>query len=189
MNGSMTIGGLQHNNQRRRNRKGDWVEVSSDVDGYLETWFLAEVVEVRVQGKFKYLVRYKHLLDDNSPKYLEEEIDAQHIRPLAPNTRDGDAKLGLVGKVDTWHIGDCDAKYKLGDRVDAWSLSGWRYAKIIEVQNDNIYKVFLKGDEQEKDNFDPITLRRHYDWVDRKWEIASQGSSCSSDEEYGFAQI
>lgn len=155
-------------------RIGDLVEVSSEVEGYRGAWFLAEVVELKVQGKF--LVEHKHLLHDVTKKLLEEKVDDNHIRPLPPNA------LSSNRDFDAWKIGDPDAKYKLLDRVDAQCFEGWRVAMIRKVHVNNTYDVFLEGDPQPLNGLTPEELRRHYERVDCDWEIASQGSSYSSDD-------
>lgn len=147
-------------------RIGDLVEVSSEVEGYRGAWFLAEVVELKVQGKF--LVEHKHLLHDVTKKLLEEKVDDNHIRPLPPNA------LSSNRDFDAWKIGDPDAKYKLLDRVDAQYLEGWSVAMIRKVHGNNTYDVWLEGDPQPLDGLTPSQLRRHYDRAGCDWDVASQ---------------
>lgn len=76
-------------------------------------WFVANIFEVREQGKF--LIRYQELHDDNKV-LIEEDIDDKHIRPSPPFT---------------------DAKFKLLDKVDALVLDGWRIGGMITKVNSN----------------------------------------------------
>ncbi|KAH9622093.1 hypothetical protein KSS87_002647 [Heliosperma pusillum] len=133
-------------------RKGSRVEVSSDEEGFEGAWFVASVMEVLGKGKF--LVEYKDLTTEDNTQYVREEVDALHIRPCPPNTE----------KVDT---------FKHYDEVDALYNDGWWVGIISDVLGPSKYKVYFKNTNEEME-FKHEELRKHQDWTNGKWVIASE---------------
>ncbi|XP_074321079.1 protein AGENET DOMAIN (AGD)-CONTAINING P1-like [Silene latifolia] len=133
--------------------KGSRVEVSSDEEGFEGAWFVASVIEVLGKGKF--LVEYKDLTTEDNTQYVREEVDALHIRPCPPNTE----------TVDT---------FKQYDEVDALYNDGWWVGIISEVLGPSKYKVYFKNTNEEME-FMPEELRKHQDWTNGKWVVASEG--------------
>ncbi|OIV90904.1 hypothetical protein TanjilG_15637 [Lupinus angustifolius] len=131
---------------------GTPVEVSSDEKGYQGAWFSATVVQVI--GKRKFLVEYQSLLADDDSQLLREEVNTHHIRPRPPQT--------VV-----------DDHFSLLEEVDAFHKDGWWVGMVSKVVDNSRYVVYFRNSSEELE-FQHSQLRKHQDWIDGKWIMASK---------------
>ncbi|XP_019452284.1 PREDICTED: DUF724 domain-containing protein 6-like isoform X1 [Lupinus angustifolius] len=130
---------------------GTPVEVSSDEEGFQGAWFSATVVQVIGKGKF--LVEYQSLLADDGSQLLREEVDTHHIRPHPPQTVDG--------------------HFSLLEEVDAFHNDGWWVGMVSKFHDNSRYVVYFRNSSEELE-FQHSQLRKHQDWIDGKWTVASK---------------
>ncbi|KDP23367.1 hypothetical protein JCGZ_23200 [Jatropha curcas] len=133
--------------------KGMLVEVSSDEEGFEGAWYAATIVET--VGNNKYLIEYQSLRKEDDSDFLQEEIDASHIRPYPPETI-------LIDR------------FKLLDEVDASYNDGWWVGVIAKVHADMKYVVYFR-DSGEEMVFRHSDLRLHQDWIGGQWIMPSSG--------------
>ncbi|PON93132.1 Agenet domain containing protein [Trema orientale] len=132
--------------------RGAIVEVSSDEEGYKDSWYIAKIVGSI--GSDKFLVEYQDLLTDDGAQLLREEADARHIRPEPP----------LLPAV---------CHFKMLQKVDAWYNDGWWEGVISELLTGSQYVVYFRSTNEEL-IFKHSNLRPHLDWINGKWSIASK---------------
>ncbi|KAK7269709.1 hypothetical protein RIF29_22443 [Crotalaria pallida] len=130
---------------------GTPVEVSSDEEGFQGAWFSATVVRVIGQGKF--LIEYQSLLVDDESQLLREEVDTQHIRPQPP-------QIDTIGQFN--HL----------EEVDVLHNDGWWVGMVSKVLDNSRYVVFFENSNEELE-FRHSELRKHQEWIDGKWTMAS----------------
>lgn len=131
--------------------EGALVEVSSDEDGFEGAWFAATVI--KKLDERKYLIEYQNLRNDDDTEFVKEEVDTLHIRPCPPE----------VGQIDSFEV---------LDEVDALYNDGWWVGVISKVFKGNKYTVYFRG-TNENLKFKHSDLRRHQEWINGKWVIAS----------------
>lgn len=130
--------------------QGALVEVSSDEDGFEGAWFVATVL--KKLDERKYLIEYQNLRNDDDTEFVKEEVDTLHIRPCPPD----------VGQID---------RFEVLDEVDALYNDGWWVGVISKVFKVK-YTVYFRG-TNENLKFKHSDLRRHQEWINGKWVIAS----------------
>ncbi|KAK2996756.1 hypothetical protein RJ639_026272 [Escallonia herrerae] len=87
---------------------GDKVEVSSQADGFVGSYFSATVMsELMNEG---YVVQYMRLLKEDMSSPLREIVAADEVRPFPPKI--------------------LATEFRLGDKVDAFANDGWWVSKI-----------------------------------------------------------
>ncbi|CAL5390782.1 unnamed protein product [Camellia sinensis] len=143
------------NNQSTKPRKkmdsfvGSYVEICSDEDGFLGSYYAAKVIS-RV-GKSKFMVEYSTLLSDNQKGPLKEVIEASNVRPVPPQIR--------------------VLSFNVLDKVDAYDLDGWWVGRVTGRKSDGKYSVYFdcSGDE-----FDyPVSaLRLHQEFENGQWVLS-----------------
>ncbi|XP_010553711.1 PREDICTED: DUF724 domain-containing protein 3-like isoform X2 [Tarenaya hassleriana] len=131
---------------------GSVVEVSSEEEGFEDSWFVAKVIEAR--GKRKYLVEYEKLKGEDGKESLREEVDVLHMRPRPPET------FMVEGFVKH-------------EKVDALYNDGWWVGEISKVLANSKYVVHFKN-TQEFLKFDHSQLRLHQEWINGKWLTPSK---------------
>ncbi|KAK1388376.1 DUF724 domain-containing protein [Heracleum sosnowskyi] len=132
-------------------KKGTYVEVTSDEEGFRGSWYIAKIIERPKLNEFLE-VEYKDLvMEEDAQKKLRDRVHLSYVRPLAP--------AGNVGDV-----------IKVNDAVEACLRDGWWSGVVHEDLGDG--KVFLVyfDDPPHKMMFDRSDLRLHFDWVAGKWE-------------------
>ncbi|OVA16728.1 Agenet-like domain [Macleaya cordata] len=142
---------LDQNKESSWMRKGTLVEVSSDEEGFVGSWFAATIIKKIAENKF--IIEYQNLKTDDETELLREEAEAKHIRPCPPNTPQVD-------------------RYSLLQEVDAHYSDGWWCGVISKVLSGTRYIVYFRESKEEME-FDHSQLRPHQDWVNGKWVRAS----------------
>ncbi|KAL8484732.1 hypothetical protein ACS0TY_027145 [Phlomoides rotata] len=128
-------------------REGMLVEVKSDMEGFLGSWFTAIIVESL--GCNKFLVEYRTLRTDDNTEYLREEADLSCIRPSPPS----------IQRVKP---------YKYLERVDGLYNNGWWEGYISQVLRGCSYVVHFIYSNEEM-TLEHCELRPHQEWIDGKW--------------------
>ncbi|KAK3008057.1 hypothetical protein RJ639_013194 [Escallonia herrerae] len=133
---------------------GDKVEVSSQADGFVGSYFSATVMsELMNEG---YVVQYMRLLKEDMSSPLREIVAADEVRPFPPKI--------------------LATEFRLGDKVDAFANDGWWVGKITG-KNGAKYFVYFEttGDEIAY----PVShLRVHQEYVDGKWVSSKNRVLC-----------
>ncbi|CAI9088797.1 OLC1v1023233C1 [Oldenlandia corymbosa var. corymbosa] len=132
---------------------GDWVEVFSDEDGFLGSYYEARVLEKL--GDAKFLVEYKNLVtEEDETVRLQEEVKASRMRPKPPAIR-------VPG-------------YDVLDKVDAFDNDGWWVGRITGQDARNKYSVYFEssGDEIV---YSVDRLRPHLEYENGKWIRSAAG--------------
>uniref|UniRef100_A0A1J3GX38 Agenet domain-containing protein n=1 Tax=Noccaea caerulescens TaxID=107243 RepID=A0A1J3GX38_NOCCA len=131
---------------------GTPVEVSSEEEGFEDSWFPAKLVEYR--GLDKCLVEYDKLKAEDAKEPLREEVKVIQIRPQP-------VERIMVNSFE-----------KL-DKVDAFYNDGWWVGVIVKILAKSNYLVnFEKTGEVLK--FNHFQLRLHQEWIDGKWITSSK---------------
>ncbi|KAL6963909.1 hypothetical protein U1Q18_034916 [Sarracenia purpurea var. burkii] len=153
--------------------KGSKVEVSSDDEGFRDSWYVATVLDVPSkkrrrkrerekstrQNKYMYLVEYETLLaNDDTLELLREYVDLSFIRPLPP-TDDGDGQ---------------QTSLEVNDLVDAFHRDGWWTGvitrSVINVDHNQESRfVVLFQNPLDEVEFARSELRVHHDWINGNW--------------------
>ncbi|CAL0300142.1 unnamed protein product [Lupinus luteus] len=131
---------------------GTPVEVSRDKEGFQGALFCATVVQVI--GKRKFLVEYQSLLAGDDSQLLREEVNTHQIRPHPPKTV-------------------ADGHFSLLEEVDAFHNDGWWVGMVSKVLDNSGYIVYFRNKNEELE-FQHSQLRKHQDWIDGKWFMASK---------------
>ncbi|EOA40166.1 hypothetical protein CARUB_v10008882mg [Capsella rubella] len=126
---------------------GTSVEVSSEEEGFEDSWFSAKLVEYR--GKEKCLVEYDKLKAEDGKEPLREEVNVSQIRPLP-------LEQVMV------------CPFEKNDKVNALYNDGWWVGVIRKVLAKSSYLVHFEK-TQEILRFHHSQLRLHQDWIDGKW--------------------
>ncbi|KAF5769665.1 putative Agenet-like domain-containing protein [Helianthus annuus] len=187
--------------------KGSTVEVSSDEPGFHGAWYVAQVLEDKVQpssstkkksskklNKPRYLVKYATLLEEDSDDPLIETVDLSFVRPLPPSNirrnNDGIVKEAEVvvvegnGNSNSNSNSDGDGDFELYDVVDAYHRDGWWQGVVKTVILEGEMRKYVVSFENpyEEYEFEKSKLRLHVDWVDSRWLIPPKKTP---DEELG----
>lgn len=126
---------------------GTTVEVSSEEEGFEDSWFLARLIEYR--GNDKCLVEYGQIKAEDGKEPLREEVNVSQIRPQP-------LESVMV------------SPFEKHDKVDALYNDGWWVGVIKKVLAKANYLVeFEKTSEILK--FHHSQLRLHQEWIDGKW--------------------
>ena len=131
---------------------GTIVEVTSEEDGYKESWYAAKIIGSMRTDKF--LVEYQDLVTEDGMQLLREEAETRHVRPVPP----------LLPPVPYFE--------KL-QKVDAWHNDGWWEGVISKLQPGGLYVVYFRSTNEEL-IFKHSELRPHQDWINGKWMIATK---------------
>ncbi|KAK4478350.1 hypothetical protein RD792_017640, partial [Penstemon davidsonii] len=131
---------------------GMYVEVKSDEEGYIGSWYPATIV--KPLGNKKYLVEYQTLQTEDETELHKEEADSICIRPCPP----------LVQRND---------EYKPFEEVDAWCNDGWWVGQISKVLHCKTYTVYFNY-TNEIVEFIHSDLRPHQDWINGHWVLAKR---------------
>ncbi|KAK6913651.1 Agenet-like domain [Dillenia turbinata] len=131
---------------------GTRVEVRSDEEGFLGSWYTAVIIGSI--GSNKFLVQYQTLKTDDESQFLLEEADLGRIRPVPP-------KIVRV------------KPFKRLEDVDAWYNEGWWLGVISKVLDGLKYVVYFRSTEEVM-VFKHSELRPRLIWIDGKW-VASEG--------------
>ncbi|KAK9268808.1 hypothetical protein L1049_000572 [Liquidambar formosana] len=130
---------------------GDYVEICSNEDGFLGSYFTAKVLK-RV-GKYKFMVEYIDLVcDEDDGKPLTEVVRASYMRPCPP-------QIQVSG-------------FDVLDKVDAFDNDGWWIGRITGSTG-SWYNVYFdsSGDEIPY----PVSrLRVHHDWENGQWVLSQR---------------
>lgn len=134
---------------------GDTVEVSSNDDGFLGSYFVAKVIKKvkKKQERHEFLVEYKTLLDDEDEnKAFTEIVEDYQVRPVPPVIR--------VSEFDVL------------DKVDVYDNEGWWVGRVTH-KFDYVYTVYFDstGDEL---SYNFQQLRLHQEYVNGVWSASSQ---------------
>ncbi|XP_020251104.1 DUF724 domain-containing protein 3-like, partial [Asparagus officinalis] len=132
-------------------RKGAMVEVRSDDEGLDGAWYTASIVGSNGE---KFLVEYQNLRTDNEAELLRETVDSLHVRPIPPET-------------------PVDHKFNILEEIDAFYNDGWWVGVICKVLMGQRYMVYFKPWNEEME-FAHSDLRLHHEWIDGRWQRASQ---------------
>ncbi|AET00182.1 putative Agenet-like domain-containing protein [Medicago truncatula] len=105
---------------------GDKVEVCSEDEGFVGSYFEATIVSCLESGK--YVIRYKNLLKDDESELLMETLFPKDLRPIPPHVRN-------------------PLKFKLNQKVDVFDNDGWWVGKIasekILMEKSCYYSVYF----------------------------------------------
>ncbi|KAL1821514.1 hypothetical protein ACET3Z_016383 [Daucus carota] len=104
---------------------GDTVEISSNEDGFLGSYFVAQVIE-KIKNKhntYEYEVEYETLLDDEDEnKMYREKVEDYKVRPTPPVVR--------------------VAEFDVLDKVDVYDNDGWWVGRVTH-KFDHVYTETL----------------------------------------------
>lgn len=131
---------------------GTPVEVSSEEEGFEDSWFPAKLIEYR--GNDKCLVEYDKLKGEDGKELLREEVNVLLIRPQPQET----VMVSPFEKLD---------------KVDALYNDGWWVGVIMKVLAKSSYLVHFKKTEEVL-KFHHSQLRLHQEWIDGKWITSSK---------------
>ncbi|KAL1225516.1 Protein AGENET DOMAIN (AGD)-CONTAINING P1 [Cardamine amara subsp. amara] len=131
---------------------GATVEVSSEEEGFEDSWFLARVIEYRGDGKC--LLEYDNIKAEDGKEPLREEVDVSLIRPQP-------LESVMV------------SPFERHDKVDALYNDGWWVGVIVKVLAKANYLVTFEK-TQETLRFHHSQLRPHQEWIDGKWITSSK---------------
>ncbi|KAL6532519.1 hypothetical protein OROGR_014489 [Orobanche gracilis] len=129
------------------------VEVKSDEQGYMGSWYPAAIVEPLGGGK--YLIEYLTLKTDDGAQLHREEVDASCIRPCLP-------------VVHRKH------PYKPIEEVDAWYNDGWWVGRVYQALEGRRYTVHFDTTNDILE-FQHSELRPHWDWINGQWVLGKTG--------------
>ncbi|XP_043701625.1 protein AGENET DOMAIN (AGD)-CONTAINING P1-like [Telopea speciosissima] len=126
-------------------RTGDFVEICSNDEGFLGSYFAAKVLAV---GKTKLLVEYETLLTPDESGLLKEIVHYREVRPRPPEIP--------------------VSAFRVFEEVDAYDNEGWWVGRITSVQDSNKYSVYFSH-SRENNTYPFFRLRVHQDWKNGKW--------------------
>lgn len=132
-------------------QEGDMVEICSDDEGFCGAWYIGTVVGF--DGK-DFRVEYRDLRTDDNALLLTETMDSLHIRHIPPAT-------------------PVSYEFKMLEEVDAFHNDGWWVGVISKVLEGSRYMVYFKTWNEEIE-FSHSDLRLHHEWIDGKWQCASE---------------
>ncbi|XP_014490464.1 DUF724 domain-containing protein 3 [Vigna radiata var. radiata] len=128
-------------------RNGDKVEVCSNEEGFLGSYYLATVVSCLDNGL--YVVRYDTLLEDDGSQPLTETIFPKELRPKPPR---------LVAA----------SSFALCQRVDVFDNDGWWVGEISGKVDDHHYYVYFSTTHEEI-LYPSSAIRVHQEWLNGHW--------------------
>ncbi|PIA45385.1 hypothetical protein AQUCO_01700734v1 [Aquilegia coerulea] len=136
--------------------KGEEVEVSTEEEGFEDSWFAATVIG-RSKSRNKYLIEYKTLLHQSGTKPLRESVQFSMLRPVPPQETISTTR-----------------SFQLDEEVDAYLNDGWWKGVINKIVSEGSrYSVFFPPTKEILE-FDQMDLRGHLDWIDGKWVFQNQ---------------
>lgn len=130
-------------------RAGEVVEITSNEEGFLGSYYEATVVATG-QLRKEYMVQYHTLLKDDMSGPLREIVPAAEVRPPPP-------EIPVT-------------EFKLHDQVDAFDNDGWWVGKVI-ARIGNKYIVYFECSSKDEFVYDFERLRIHQDWVNGRWVL------------------
>ncbi|KAJ7981577.1 Agenet domain containing protein [Quillaja saponaria] len=131
--------------------RGDKVEVCSQEDGFLGSYYEARIISNLRNKRGLYVVQYKNLLEDDESGPLIETVYSKEIRPLPPN---------ITNNTDG---------FSLFDWVDAFDNDGWWVGRITERKPDSDYYTVYFAYFGVEIAYPVSTLRIHQEWFKGKW--------------------
>ncbi|KAF5198250.1 hypothetical protein FRX31_012164 [Thalictrum thalictroides] len=129
------------------------VEVSIHDRHYHSAWFPATILKKYDHNSF--LIGYHSLRLSNEVECSKEILDAQHMRPLPPESFEGKEFVEL-------------------EKVEAYYDCGWWKGKVTKVLGSNRYIVQLEHQNKGRE-FNHFELRCHMEWINGKWIQDSRG--------------
>ncbi|CAN1157467.1 Protein AGENET DOMAIN (AGD)-CONTAINING P1 [Linum perenne] len=151
-------------------RRGDHVEVFSDAEGFLGSYFEGHVVELVGSSPNQYKVEYTNLTEteDEGSELLKETVSEEQIRPYPPRVRFGEGGFRVREAVDVLH----NEGWWVG-RVTGRTLDGMMYYVYFETTGEEIaYPVSM--------------IRVHLDWIDGNWVQPKSRKQAAAD--FGIKQ-
>ncbi|XP_033147198.1 DUF724 domain-containing protein 6 isoform X3 [Brassica rapa] len=126
------------------------VEVSSEEEGYIGSWYRAILEETPTRsGRKKLRVRYTTLLEEDCSTPFTETVEERFIRPVPPD--------------------DLSVVLEEGSVVDADHNDGWWKGVIIKkMEEDDKFLVYFDS-PPDMIQFEKKQLRPHFDWTGSKW--------------------
>lgn len=160
--------------------KGSVVEVTSEVEGYVGSWFEATVLTLPAQPKSKFRskrqmhVEYTHLLSEKGRRPLRELVDVVLVRPLPPL---------IVAVSDEGGEEKGEGGFEVGDKVDTLDRDGWwagvvgRVIRRVEEGKEEDRYIVRFDNPVHEIEFRRDELRLHLDWRNGKWFVSRDGRS------------
>ncbi|KAF5194805.1 hypothetical protein FRX31_015608 [Thalictrum thalictroides] len=140
----------------RKFMKGEEVEVSTDEEGFEDSWFAATVIGLS-RSRNKYIIEYKTLLNRRGTNPLREYVHLSKLRPVPPKETISTTRY-----------------FQLDEEVDAYLHEGWWKGVINKIISEGSrYSVFFPPTKEVLE-FDQADLRNHLDWIDGKWVYQNQ---------------
>ncbi|KAF5194664.1 hypothetical protein FRX31_015747 [Thalictrum thalictroides] len=137
-------------------RKGQEVEITSEEEGFEDSWFVANIVG-KSFSRNKYKVKYQSLLNDDETQPLTDYVEIYNIRPIPPKETLGATR-----------------SFEIDQQVDAFLNDGWWKGVINGVIDEGSrYSVFFPPTKEILE-FDQFDLRAHLDWINGKWVSQNQ---------------
>ncbi|RAL45028.1 unnamed protein product [Cuscuta campestris] len=127
-------------------RKGDAVEVASNAEGFVGSYYEATVVAELPGGK-GYVVQYKTLVNDDHSGPLTEAVSAAEIRPHPPEIK--------------------AAEFDMEEAVDAFDNDGWWLGRISGKIGNRYYVYFDSSADEIL--YPRHKIRVHLDWDRHAW--------------------
>lgn len=130
---------------------GSYVEICSNEDGFLGSYYGAKVIS-RV-GKEKFRIEYTTLLANDQKGPLKEVVRASDLRPVPPLIR--------------------VSSFNVLDKVDAYDLDGWWVGRVTGRRDVSKYIVHFEcsGDEYV---YPVSALRVHQEYENGQWVPSQQ---------------
>ncbi|KAK7405044.1 hypothetical protein VNO78_06203 [Psophocarpus tetragonolobus] len=130
--------------------RGDKVEVCSNEEGFIGSYYLATVVSRLDNGL--YVVRYDTLLEDDESQPLTETLFPKELRPAPP----------LLPR----------SHFSLYQSVDAFDNDGWWVGHITGISSHNHYYVYFPT-TNEQISYPLHRIRVHHDWLHGDWLLSN----------------
>ncbi|KAI4318516.1 hypothetical protein MLD38_032211 [Melastoma candidum] len=153
--------------------KGASVEVTSKLEGCVDSWYEAKVLTLPKQPKSNFKSRremhvvYSHLLREKGGTPLTERVDVSLVRPLPPRVVEDEVVRG----------------FEVGDKVDTLDRDGWWtgvvnsvFTRVKEGKEEDRFVVRF-DDPVHEIEFPRAELRWHLDWINGKWFVCRNGMS------------
>ncbi|XP_020236370.1 DUF724 domain-containing protein 6 [Cajanus cajan] len=128
---------------------GDKVEVCSNEDGFLGSYYAATVLSRLDNGL--YVVRYDTLLQDDESQPLSETLFPKELRPAPPPLPAKD--------------------FSLYQRVDAFDNDGWWLGQITGRCDHSKYYVYFVTTNEEI-AYPASRIRVHQEWLNGEWVLS-----------------
>ncbi|KAG5603344.1 hypothetical protein H5410_034714 [Solanum commersonii] len=128
----------------------DDIEVASQVEGYIGSYYHATIVHP--VGAYHYKVKYRTLVNNNETAPLEELASVYEVRPIPP---------------------DIPHEMKIYEIVDVYDNEGWWFGVITRKVEQKYYVYFPTTADTVAYSIDK--LRVHQEWSDGNWIVPLLG--------------